>query len=107
MKSEEKMKNAPKRDVIQETLDKFDFGRVHEYMKSVDWQYFYGPPSLGDLISTARSVLKQVLNSKDRSHGSVSTGGFHARVDKWESDIAYLSLSFIPFKTETALEEGE
>jgi hypothetical protein len=92
-----------KQNVIQETLDKFDFHKVKAYMESVDWQYFYGPPSLEDLVSTARTVLTDALNSKHKGHGSVSTGGFHARTDRWEGNTTYLSLSFEPFRTETAL----
>ena len=87
---------------IEEVLAKFDFKPVHEYMQRVDWKYFYGMPSLEDIRSTARQCLEEVIHSKDSTHGSVRTGGFEARLDRWENgELYYLILEFVPFRAES------
>ena len=64
--------------MIEEIVDEFDFEKVHRVMLALNWQWHHtkGVPEIADLRRTARSLLKQVVESKDTL--SVGTGGFTA-----------------------------
>ena len=64
--------------MIDEILDEFDFEKVHRVMQALNWKWQSSPdvPSIADLRRMARSLLKQVVESKGLH--SVGSGGFTA-----------------------------
>ena len=87
--------------MIYEILDEFDFEKVHRVMVALDWQWSGtdGVPSIGDLRRQARSLLQQVVDSKD-TH-SIGTGGFTAFMHR-----GLLGLRFEVSSYEIELEKG-
>lgn len=65
-------------------LDDFDFYKVQDYMKEVDWTWGFDDkiPSILDLQSTALRLLDNVIQSKEPASNS-STGGFTAYKMPW------------------------
>lgn len=87
--------------MIDEILDEFDFEKVHRVMVALDWRYngHEQVPSIGDLRRTARSLLKQVVESKGLH--SVGTGGLTAYMHH-----GLLGLRFEVSSYEIELEKG-
>lgn len=75
--------------LIDEIMDNFDFGRVHEVMTALDWTWHdsAGVPDMGTLRRTARRQLRDCIT---RRHGG--SGGFVVDIDR---DEGGLSLSFV------------
>ena len=72
---------------IEEVMDEFDFRKVAEYMKSVEWVWHStdGVPSESDLRKSVRKTMRDLSNKGE--HGYYS-GGFDIRFyenkdDKW------------------------
>jgi hypothetical protein len=67
--------------MIDEILDEFNFEKVHKVMVALDWQYHNtdGVPTIGDLRRMARSLLKQVVESKNLRY--TASGGFVAYME--------------------------
>lgn len=87
--------------MIDEILDEFNFEKVHKVMVSLDWKWNStdGVPAIADLRRTARSLLKQVVESKGIH--SVGTGGFTAFMHN-----GILGLRFEVSSYEIELEKG-
>jgi hypothetical protein len=87
-------------NAIEEILDRFNFEKVHAYMKLVGWTYASddgSTPTLEQLKDTARAVLFQACSPRRAcplGHRRLATGGFEARIDAWESGQPKLSLKF-------------
>ena len=60
---------------IDEIMDTFDFDKVHDVMKFLDWRWQRAeePPDIYEIKQEARERLKQAAKS-----GGSSTGGFTA-----------------------------
>ena len=70
---------------IEKVLKEFDFTKVHEAMKALDWQYRNeGVPSTETLKETARELLKDAIGLRDKgsTKAQSSTGGFTAKCSK-------------------------
>lgn len=69
------------KDKIEQVMDGFDFEKVYQVMKLLDWQW-ENPDNLGAipgierLKATARRLLQEV--AEDRDFSRHSTGGFYA-----------------------------
>jgi hypothetical protein len=77
-------------------LDRFDFGKVQDYMKATGWTWHGSPetPTIIDLMSTANMLLDNVIQSAEPASNS-GTGGFTAYKMPWG-----LSLHFsVEYKT--------
>ncbi len=100
--------------MIDEILDEFDFEKVYRVMVALDcqericccnknWKWYREGekinPSIADLRRTARSLLKQVVESKGLH--SVGTGGFTAYMQQ-----GLLGLRFEVSSYEIELEKG-
>lgn len=87
--------------MIEEIVDEFDFEKVHRVMLALNWQWHHtkGVPEIADLRRTARSLLKQVVESKGTL--SVGTGGFTAY-----THYGVLGLRFEISSYEIELEKG-
>lgn len=75
-------------DLVNEILDEFDFERVRDTMRALNWSWHtIGIPALGDLRRQARKLLTDLADLPD---GVIATGGFEAsRID------GYPKLQFI------------
>ena len=70
---------------IEKVLKEFDFTRVHEAMKALNWEYRNeGVPDTETLRQTARELLEDAieLRDKDNMKAQSSTGGFTAKCSK-------------------------
>lgn len=87
--------------MIDEILDEFDFEKVHRVMLALNWKWYdtEGIPSIADLRRMARSLLKQVVESKGIH--SVGSGGFTAYMHR-----GLLGLRFEISSYEIELEKG-
>lgn len=88
------------REAIDEILDCFDFYKVEQVMKHLEWKWHScgGVPERWDLRKSARESLEQVatnLNTK-ASEYYIGTGGFFAEGKLYPGDTKkYLKLSFV------------
>jgi hypothetical protein len=66
------------RELVDEITDEFQFEKVHQTMKALDWKWsgVDGVPSIGDLRRMARELLQELLRN-DRYH-LTGTGGLFA-----------------------------
>lgn len=89
-----------KNSLIKEIMGSFDFEKVHEVMKFLNWKWASlsneGIPTVDQLRDEARKLLKEAWDKKS----TISTGGFTARYHSEEDDgseygaIETLDLSF-------------
>jgi len=74
------------RNKISEVISKFDFQKVHQYMKDTNWTWVIGGeervPNVDELEFTAVSLLSKVVES-DLPAYNASTGGFTAYKLSW------------------------
>jgi hypothetical protein len=72
------------KELIDRIIANFDFGKVHEAMKALNWRWgsVGGVPSIGVLVTRAQELLHDVSNMDIGC--SIKTGGFKAK--KIESD---------------------
>ena len=82
---------------IQDILEDFNFQKVHDVMKQLDWKWAmtkYGVPTLDELKSEAKRLLIDACVE----HTCVATGGFRAVYEAEESPDdpePYIGLEFI------------
>ena len=87
---------ALERAKIDNIMDNFNFQKVHDYMKSVNWRWAMskeGVPTIDELKKEARRLLVGAVKEKT----NLSTGGFRAvydTEDEWDDD-PYIGLEFI------------
>ena len=65
-------------------LNRFDFGKVQDYMTKTGWTWHGNQesPTITDLIFTAGKLLDNVIKSKEPASNS-GTGGFTAYKMPW------------------------
>jgi len=83
-------------EAIETTLDNFDFIKVHDVMKHLDWEWRGELPTVGILYKTARHLLEDSCSKNLSIHG---TGGFTVyreegrhielvfSISTWEEDL--------------------
>lgn len=79
---------------VKEVLEEFDFTKVHEAMKALDWEYRdKGIPDTETLRETARHLLQEAIKLRNKGDvkAQVSTGGFTAKCSK----KGHLTLRFV------------
>ena len=93
-------------DMINEVLAHFDFEKVNEVMKAINWTWagYKGVPSIKDLKESAeerlQNVIDQVLSPNNTEHYEIgwisATGGFKATAWKHKDNtLARIQLEFI------------
>ena len=81
------------RDIIEDILDEFDFGKVHQVMEHLNWIWHDsdGVPTLGQLRKRARSLMKTCIGHAEYT---TATGGL--RVQKKTFDgVPFYCLMFV------------
>jgi hypothetical protein len=73
---------------INQILDRFDFGKVHTYMKMVEWKWFDEVPTIEDLRGTATRLLVEAqMDPQDVV--SMGTGGFRVYKLPWGLELVF------------------
>ena len=79
-------------DKIEEIIEHFDFEKVLDVMKHLDWKWSIGnenrTPNIPELKSRARDVLQDVVDDQ-HTFWSISTGGFCARKQKNNLELVF------------------
>jgi anion-transporting ArsA/GET3 family ATPase len=83
---------AKTRDELLEQLnnimERFDFEKVHAYMKLTNWKWIDEVPSVNKLRTTAEKLLYDVIVS-DSPTTTSGTGGFTASKFTWGIQLAF------------------
>ena len=66
----------------KQILSRFDFDKVHDYMKETGWTWMSGIPTATELKLTAARLLDNVIQSKKPASNS-GTGGLTAYKMPW------------------------
>lgn len=85
------------RKEVREILEEFDFIKVNEVMKFLNWTWYDGDvPNIAKLILQASELLEEVYSEveKTKEDSFRGTGGFEAKGFYEENEI-YLRLSFV------------
>ena len=69
-------------------MERFDFEKVHAYMKLTNWKWIDEVPSVNKLRTTAERLLYDVIASDDSTTTS-GTGGFAASKFTWGIQLAF------------------
>lgn len=69
-------------------MERFDFEKVHAYMKLTNWKWIDEVPSVNMLRTTAERLLYNVIVSDDMVATS-GTGGFIASKFTWGIELAF------------------
>lgn len=69
-------------------MERFDFEKVHAYMKLTNWKWIDEVPSVNKLRTTAERLLYDVIASDDSTTTS-GTGGFTASKFTWGIQLAF------------------
>ncbi len=84
---------------IENILDEFDFHRVQQAMKALDWKYHdteEDVTSIGELRRMARSMLMSAYSAVDSPEMTMGCGGFEATRYMYVGDPKkYLALKFV------------
>ena len=73
---------------IGQIIDRFDFGKVHDYMVKTDWKWFDEVPTQEDLRMTATRLLVEAqMDPKDIV--SMGTGGFRVYKLPWGLELVF------------------
>ena len=101
--------NKTKEELINEVLDNFDFERVHQVMKFLDWRWiniYEGGtlvPSIARLVAAAQDYLSRAYDALEKlewneSEYMVGSGGFEAWAKRYPAGMnkpdILLSLTF-------------
>ena len=88
-------------DTIMDCLDEFDFERVHDVMKYLNWTWsdVKGVPEITDLRKHCRKYLQEVvrgaLERKDEGGEFImASGGFRYESKLYEDGFLWLRMSF-------------
>lgn len=87
-----------KQELINEVLDNFDFNKVHQVMKFLNWKWFnfedstYELPSIRQLINQAEKYLGMAYNGLEKiEHNEhsymVGSGGFEAQAKRYPAGL--------------------
>jgi len=77
------MKKELKDKMIADIMDEFDFEKVHDIMKYLNWEWAIGNgesavPSMWRIMEQAKHLLEEVAGREDGKCSYISTGGFMA-----------------------------
>ena len=73
---------------IGQIIDRFDFGKVHDYMVKTDWKWHDEVPTQEDLRRTAARLLVEAqMDPKDIV--SMGTGGFRVYKLPWGLELVF------------------
>ena len=93
-------------DLIDETLDYFNFAKVASVMQFLQWKWAYcdcpgGIPDESALRAEARKQMTRVVKEatsgewEEDNHSYVAgTGGFQVTVRKWQGNVCSVHLQF-------------
>lgn len=91
---------------IDYIMDTFDFKRVHDVMKLLNWKWVSsenGVPSEYELRKKARMLMEQSANERS----GIGTGGFYAEYKEGiEDDKPWLNIN-LSFRLCQSLNDGE
>ncbi len=73
---------------ISRIMIQFDFGKVHEYMKSVDWKWIDEVPQIEELRFTAARLLAEAVDDP-QDVVSMGTGGFRVYKLPWGLELVF------------------
>ena len=81
------------RDIIEDILDEFDFGKVRQVMEHLNWIWYEsdGIPTLGHLRKKARSLMKECIGHEEYT---VATGGLWVQKKTFD-DLPFYRLMFV------------
>jgi hypothetical protein len=84
------------RQIIDDILDEFDFGKVLHVMELLEWKWggISSPPevpSLGELRKCARRLMNYCIGHETYK---TSTGGLHVTKETFD-ELPYYSLKFV------------
>ena len=98
--------------LIANTLNEFDFIRVHQVMVCLDWEWYYnGTPTIDGLRNAARKRIDSAIKGCiDEGSANIpyhsSSGGLKATVEKnIYGQIDFIRLEFVVSDWETISEE--
>ena len=84
---------------VEDILDEFNFQRVQDTMKALNWKYFDSPdayPSIGELRKKARGLLKYAYEAVPSPEYFTGSGGFEVTRYMYPGDSTkYLMLKFV------------
>jgi hypothetical protein len=75
-------------ETIGQIIDRFDFGKVHDYMVHVDWKWRGEMPTIDDLKRTAAILLVDAMQSSAATL-STGTGGFRVYKFQWGLELVF------------------
>lgn len=74
--------------MISQIMERFDFGKVHAYMKESNWKWHEEIPELEDLRRTAlRLLVETQMDPQDIM--SMGTGGFRVYKLPWGLELVF------------------
>jgi len=74
--------------VVAQILERFDFNKVLNHMRSVDWQWFDEVPTMDDIKGTATRLLVEAqMDPQDVV--SMGTGGFRVYKLPWGLELTF------------------
>lgn len=73
---------------LNHIMERFDFEKVHAYMKLTNWKWIDEVPSVNKLKTTAERLLYDVVIS-DTPTTTSGTGGFTASKFTWGIQLAF------------------
>jgi hypothetical protein len=73
---------------VGQILDRFDFEKVHRYMKQVDWKWRDAVPTIEDLRGTAAHLLVEAMLDPQEVV-SMGTGGFRVYKLPWGLELVF------------------
>ena len=78
------------RDQIQKIMNNFDFEKVHNIMKFLNWTWFPQNtiPTIDKLKQETESLLIQI--STHPEYKNISTGGFEVTIDKQTINLRFI-----------------
>lgn len=80
-------------DIIEDTLDEFDFSRVQQVMEHLNWVWHDsdGVPSLGQLRKKARFLMKECIGHEEYT---TATGGLWVQKRTFDG-LPFYRLQFV------------
>jgi hypothetical protein len=84
---------------VEDILDEFDFQRVQDTMKALNWTYHDSAdkyPTIGELRKMARRLLTYAHTAKPSPEWSTACGGFEVTRYMYPGDTEkYVTLKFV------------
>ncbi len=72
--------------VMKTALAGFDFKKVHEVMKSLNWEWLHDDglyvPSIKAMENNVKVLFKDAYNSYKEGDGYTASGGFEVQIDE-------------------------